>query len=106
MFGQNYQTLFNSNSSVQVLCPTGNSVNLIDGQAMHSFLKIPHNKSQDMQLPEGTVDQQLQDNCKDLKVLLDDERFIVRATTMGWMEFMCRHGVNKGANKIQSKVGS
>ena len=25
---------------------------------------------------------------------------------MGWMEFMCRHGVNKGANKKQSRVGS
>ena len=99
------RTLFNSNNSVQVLCPTGNSANLIDGQTLHSFLKIPHNKSKDMKPPEGTVGHQLQENCKDLKVLLVDERSMVGATTLGWMEFMCRHGVQKGANKDQSWGG-
>ena len=59
------RTLFNSNSSVQVLCPTGISANLIDDQTLHSFLKIPHNKSKDMKPPEGTVGHQLQENCKD-----------------------------------------
>lgn len=33
--------LFNSNRAVQVLCPTGNSANLISGVTLHSFLKIP-----------------------------------------------------------------
>ena len=29
--------LFKSNKSVQVLCPTGNSANLISGVTLHSF---------------------------------------------------------------------
>lgn len=33
--------LFMSNKAVQVLCPTGNSANLISGVILHSFLKIP-----------------------------------------------------------------
>ena len=68
------RTLFNSKSSVQVLFPTGNSTNLIDGQTLYSFLKNPHNKNKDMQPPEGTVGQQLQEHCEDLKVLLVVER--------------------------------
>ena len=27
---------------------------------------------------------------------------MVGTTTLGWMEFMCRHGVQKGLNKDQS----
>ena len=69
-----------------------------------AFSKFPI-KSQGMQLPEGTVGQQLQDYCKDFKVLLVGERFIVGATTMGWMEFMSKHGVNKGANKKKNSHG-
>ena len=41
-----FRTLFNSDGSVQVFCPTGSSVILIDGQTAHSFLTIPtYNKS-------------------------------------------------------------
>ena len=35
--------LFNSNKSVEVLRPTGNSANLISGVTLHSFLKEPTN---------------------------------------------------------------
>lgn len=35
--------LFNSNKAVQLLCPTGNSANLISGVTLHCFLKIPTN---------------------------------------------------------------
>jgi hypothetical protein len=35
------RSLFNNNSTVQVLCPTGNSANLISGVTLHSYLKIP-----------------------------------------------------------------
>jgi predicted AAA+ superfamily ATPase len=34
------RTIFQTNRSVQVLYPTGNSANLISGMTMHSFLKI------------------------------------------------------------------
>ena len=71
---------------MQVLCHTGNSTNLIDGQTLHNFLKITHNKSKDMQPPEGTVGQHLQENCEDLKVFLVAERSIVGATTLGWIK--------------------
>ena len=38
---------FNSNKSVQVLCPIGNSANLISGVTLHSFLKIPTYKREE-----------------------------------------------------------
>ena len=100
------RTLFQSNSSVQVLCPTGNSANLIDGQTAHSFLKLPtNNKSKDMKPPEGSVGEELQANCKDLKVLLVDERSMIGACTLGWMEYMCKHGIQKGQSKTVSWGG-
>lgn len=34
----------NSNKSVQVICPTGNSANIISGVNLHSFLKLPITK--------------------------------------------------------------
>jgi predicted ATPase len=37
------RTIFASKRSVQVLCPTGNSANIISGLTLHSFLKIPTN---------------------------------------------------------------
>ena len=51
---------------------------------------------------EGTLGEKLQQNCKGLKVLLVDERSMVGATTLGWMEFMCRYGVRNGENIDQS----
>ena len=37
-------------------------------------------------------------NGQGLKVLLVDERSLVGATTLGWVEFMCRYGVEEGQN--------
>ncbi len=46
------RVLYNSNTSVQVLCPTGNSANIISGVTIHSFLKIPiYNRGKDMKTP-------------------------------------------------------
>ena len=91
------RTLFKTNNSVQVLCPTGNSANLIDGQTLHSFFKLPgFNKHKDMRPPEGAAGDSLQENCAELKVLLVDERSMVGASTLGWVEFLCRHGVIRG----------
>lgn len=39
------RTIFSSNRAVQVLCPTGNSTNIISGVTLHSFLKIPIHKN-------------------------------------------------------------
>lgn len=33
------RSVFNNNKSLQILCPTGNSANLISGVTLHSFLK-------------------------------------------------------------------
>ena len=100
------RTLYQSNKAVQVVCPTGNSANLISGVTLHSFLKIPtYDKTKDMTPPQGIVGEALQDNCEGLKVLLVDERSLIGVTTLGWMEFMCRYGVNGGDNCDQSWGG-
>ena len=93
------RTIFASKRSVQVLCPTGNSANIISGLTLHSFLKIPTNKKgQEMKPPEGALGEKLQKNCQGLKILLVDERSLIGATTLGWVEFMCRYGVEEGQN--------
>jgi hypothetical protein len=51
-----------------------------------------------MKPPEGTLGEKLQQNCEGLKVLLVDERSMIGATTLGWMEFMCRYGVKIGGS--------
>ena len=88
--------LCQSNNAVQVLCPTGNSANLIAGKTIHSFLKIPTSfaATKDMLPPDGTKGEVIQENCKDLISLIVDERSLVGCTTLGWMEFYCRYGMN------------
>ena len=51
-----------------------------------------------MKPPEGSLREGLQKNCDGLKVLLVDERSLIGANTLGWMEFMCRYGVDNGKN--------
>jgi hypothetical protein len=69
---------YNFNKSVQVLCPTGNSANLINGATIHRFLKIPtSNRSKELKAPDGSTGEALQENCKLLKVLLVDERSLI-----------------------------
>ena len=100
------RNIFLSNKSVQVLCPTGNSANIISGVTLHSFLKIPtHKKGQEMKPPEGILGENLQSNCDGVKVLLVDERSLIGATTLGWMEFMCRYGMQNGENFEKSWGG-
>ena len=55
-----------------------------------------------MKPPEDTLGEKLQQNCEGLKVLLVDEISMLGATTLGWMEFMCRYGVKNGENIDQS----
>lgn len=86
-------SLFNSNKSVQVLCPTGNSANLISGVTLHSFLKIPtHNRGGEMKTPDGSIGEVLQANCTGVHAILVDERSLIGSTTLGWMDFHCRCG--------------
>lgn len=58
------RTLFQNNRSVQVLGPTGNSANLLSGQTIHTFLKVPTGKklAQDMVPPDGVRGELLQQN--------------------------------------------
>ena len=88
------RTLFKSNKSVQVVCPTGNSANLIDGVTLHSFLKIPtYNQGGEMKPPDGSIGATLQENCTGLRALIVDGRSLVGSTTFGWMEYMCSQGM-------------
>ena len=90
------------------LCPV---TVLVDNQVSDrcpwaTCLKIPsYEKTKDMTPPQGTLSEALQENCDGLKVLLVDERSLIGATTLGWMEFMCRYGVNGGNNSDQSWGG-
>ena len=52
-FTEAVRTLYQSNKSVQILCPTGNSANIICGVTLHSFLKVPtHDRTKDMKQPD------------------------------------------------------
>jgi hypothetical protein len=74
------------NKSVKVLCPTGNSANLINGVTLHSFLKVPIHKRNGEMLPiDGAKGISLQNNLQNLRVLLVDERSLIGANTLGWM---------------------
>lgn len=48
-----------------------------------------------MKLFDGFIGEQLQKNCLDLKVFFVDERFLIGVNIFGWMEFMCRCGMNQ-----------
>ena len=58
-----------------------------------------------MKPPDGQRGEALQANCSGLKVLLVDERSLIGATTLGWMEWMSRYGVENGAQSNQSWGG-
>ena len=45
-----------------------------------------------MKPPNGAAGSILQYKCANLKTLLVDERSLIGSNTLGWMEFMCRHG--------------
>ena len=48
----------------------------------------------------------LEKNCSQtVKVLLVDERSLIGACTLGWMEFLCRHGVQRGTQVDKSWGG-
>ena len=98
--------LFNSNKSIQVLCPTGNSANIIGGRTLHSFLKLPISKRNgEMKMPSGDKAKELQRNCEGLEVLLVDERSLIGATTLGWMEFLCGCGMKNGSRSDETWGG-
>ena len=99
--------LFESNKAVQVLCPTGNSANLISGVTLHSFLKIPTGpkSAKEMSPPVGTTLSKLQEDCKGVKALFVDERSLVGCCSLGWMEYMCKYGMNMGSMSSKSWGG-
>ena len=92
------RSMYQNNRAVQVICPTGNSANLINGVTLHSFLKIPcgAQATKEMSPPTGATGEILQKNCENLQCLLVDERSLIGCTTLGWMEFHARCGMNRG----------
>ena len=91
--------LFQNNKAVQVVCPTGNSANLISGSTIHRFLKIPIGKKslKEMTRPDGNAGEELQANLEGLTCILVDERSLVGCNLLSWMEFHCRCGMANGA---------
>ncbi|XP_061185108.1 uncharacterized protein LOC133193154 [Saccostrea echinata] len=99
--------LFHTNNAVQVLCPTGNSANLISGVTLHSSLKIPigPKSAKEMTPPVGTTLSKLQSDCEKLVALFVDERSLVGCCTLGWMEYFCRYSMNMGSMSSSSWDG-
>ena len=58
-----------------------------------------------MKPPNGAAGSIFQNNCANLKTLLVDERSLIGANTLGWMEFMCRHGVAAHTGSSESWGG-
>ena len=79
---------------MQVICPTGNSANLLSGTTIHKFLKVPSGRDagKDMSPPQGTRSGQLQDNLDSIQCLHIDDRSLVGCPTLGWMEYLCTYG--------------
>ena len=71
--------LFQENKTVQVVCPTGNSANLISGNTIHRSLKVPTGPQvkKDMIPPQGISGEELQRNLEHLLCLIVDERSMV-----------------------------
>ena len=88
--------VYNSNSSVRVLAPTGSAASLINGATtIHKLLKIPTAGRQvkgDMIVPVGEKGQFLQTALRETKCLLIDERSLVGCRVLGWMEHHVKHG--------------
>ena len=92
--------VFGANDAIQVITPTGNSAYLVQGRTVHSFLGIPTGgrSCNELTVPSGTVLEKSQKKCKNLKVLVRDERSMFGRTTMGWTEQHARYAINRGAN--------
>ncbi|EDO41537.1 predicted protein [Nematostella vectensis] len=80
--------VFGKHNAVQVVMPTGNAAFLVQGTTAHSFLSIPTGgrSCNELTVPAGNVLRKLQDKCKNLAVLIGDERSMVGRTMLGWME--------------------
>ena len=92
--------VFGANNAIQVITPTGNSAYLVQGRTAHSFLGIPTGgrSCNELSVPSGPVLEKIQKKCKNLKVLVGDERSMFGRTTMGWMEQHARYAISRGAN--------
>ncbi len=101
------RTYLKTNDSIKVICPTGNSANLVSGVTIHKFLKVPTGPKfhKDMLPPEGKSGEELQKNCEGLVCLLVDERSLIGCKLLAWMEFQCRHGMYNGAKSNEEWGG-
>ena len=92
--------VFEANDAIQVITPTGNAAYLVQGSTAHSFLGVRTGgrSCNELTVPTGPLLEKIQKKCKNLKVLVGDERSMFGRTTMGWMEQHARYAINKGAN--------
>jgi hypothetical protein len=47
-----------------------------------------------MRAPNEVKAETIQENCKSLVFIIVDKTFFIGCTTLGWIEFMCRFGMN------------
>ena len=79
--------VFEANDAIQVITPTGNAAYLVQGSTAHSFLGVPTGgrPRNELTVPMGPLLEKIQKKCKNLKVLVGDERSMIGCTTMaGW----------------------
>ena len=90
--------VFGANNAIQVITPTGNSAYLVQGRTAHSLLGIPTGgrTCNELSVPSGPVLEKIQKKCKNLKVLVGDERTMFGRTTMGWMEQHALYAISRG----------
>ena len=99
--------IFEANDAIQVITPTGNAAYLVQGSTAHSFLGVPTGgrPRNELTVPMGPLLEKIQKKCKNLKVLVGNERLMFGRTAMGWMEQHARSAINKGANADQLRGG-
>ena len=90
--------LFETTDAIQVITPTRNAAYLVQGSTAHSFLGVPKDgrSCNELTVPTGPLLENFQKKCKNLKVLVGDERSMFGSTTMGWSEQHARYAINKG----------
>ena len=95
--------VFEANDAIQVITPTGNTAYLVQGSTAHSFLGVPTGgrPCNELTVPTGPLLEKSQKKCKNLRVVVGDERSMFGRTTTGWMEQHARYAINKGASADQ-----
>ena len=89
------------------VAPSGTAAFLMRGTTLHSLFPIPMGPAQyqGFRSPTGERLRRLQADLLKLVCLCVDERSMVGTVVMGWMEYLLRIGMNKGAQSREPYGG-